>query len=110
MAGRARILYIFDPKRNAVLLVAGDKFHHYTRDEFLTEFYPDPADKAAIAAGWSICAPRRTPRPSTSMEPASSRSGQRSMIVTPGSSQRAKRHWSQKREPTSSDAPGPGAT
>ena len=26
-------------------------FHHYTRDEFLAEFYPDPADKAAIAAG-----------------------------------------------------------
>ena len=86
-AGRSeiRILYIFDPRRNAVLLVAGDKpgkweawyrqaiplaeqcyedylkqgghpmssseFHHYTRDEFLAEFYPDPADKAAIAAG-----------------------------------------------------------
>src|SRR5712692_2737230 len=27
------------------------EFHHYTRDEFLAEFYPDPADKAAIAAG-----------------------------------------------------------
>jgi DNA-binding XRE family transcriptional regulator len=26
------------------------EFHHYTRDEFLAEFYPDPADKAAIAA------------------------------------------------------------
>ena len=85
-AGRSeiRILYIFDPRRNAVLLVAGDKagkweawyrqaiplaeqryedylkqedirwsseLHHYTRDEFLAEFYPDPADKAAIAAG-----------------------------------------------------------
>jgi hypothetical protein len=25
--------------------------HHYTRDEFLAEFYPDPDDKAAIAAG-----------------------------------------------------------
>jgi len=24
---------------------------HYTRDEFLTEFHPDPADKADIAAG-----------------------------------------------------------
>src|ERR1700761_387534 len=81
-AGRSeiRILYVFDPRRNAVLLVAGDKagkwkawyreaiplaeqryedyltrghpmssseFHHYTRDEFLAEFYPDPADKAA---------------------------------------------------------------
>jgi len=27
------------------------QFHHYTPDEFLAEFYPDPADKAAIAAG-----------------------------------------------------------
>ena len=27
------------------------EFHHYTRDEFLAEFYPDPADKAAIATG-----------------------------------------------------------
>src|SRR6266576_1149892 len=27
------------------------ELHHYTRDEFLAEFYPDPADKAAIAAG-----------------------------------------------------------
>ena len=27
------------------------EFHHYTRDGFLGEFYPDPADKAAIAAG-----------------------------------------------------------
>jgi DNA-binding XRE family transcriptional regulator len=27
------------------------EFYHYTRDEFLAEFYPDPADKAAIAAG-----------------------------------------------------------
>jgi DNA-binding XRE family transcriptional regulator len=27
------------------------EFHHYTRDEFLAEFYPDPADKAAITAG-----------------------------------------------------------
>lgn len=26
-------------------------FHHYTRDEFLGEFYPDPADQAAITAG-----------------------------------------------------------
>ena len=24
---------------------------HYSRDEFLDEFYPDPGDKAAIAAG-----------------------------------------------------------
>jgi DNA-binding XRE family transcriptional regulator len=27
------------------------EFHHHSRDEFLAEFYPDPADKAAIAAG-----------------------------------------------------------
>jgi DNA-binding XRE family transcriptional regulator len=27
------------------------EFHHYTRNEFLAEFYPEPADKAAIAAG-----------------------------------------------------------
>jgi hypothetical protein len=27
------------------------EFHRYTRDEFLGEFYPDPVDKAAIAAG-----------------------------------------------------------
>jgi DNA-binding transcriptional regulator YiaG len=27
------------------------EFHHYTRDEFLSEFYPDPADKTDIAAG-----------------------------------------------------------
>ena len=27
------------------------EFHHYTREEFLAEFYPEPADKAAIASG-----------------------------------------------------------
>ena len=32
-------------------MISGSEFHHYTRDEFLAEFYPDPADKAAIAAG-----------------------------------------------------------
>jgi hypothetical protein len=31
--------------------MSSSEFHHYTRDEFLTEFYPDPDDKAAIAAG-----------------------------------------------------------
>ena len=31
--------------------MSSSEFDHYTRDEFLTEFYPDPADKAAIAAG-----------------------------------------------------------
>ena len=29
--------------------MSSSEFHHYTRDEFLSEFYPDPADKAAIA-------------------------------------------------------------
>ncbi len=27
------------------------EFHHYTREEFLSEFFPDAGDKAAIAAG-----------------------------------------------------------
>ncbi|MGH3155118.1 MAG: helix-turn-helix domain-containing protein [Streptosporangiaceae bacterium] len=27
------------------------EFHHYTREEFLGEFFPGPADKAEIAAG-----------------------------------------------------------
>ncbi|HEX9032773.1 MAG TPA: XRE family transcriptional regulator [Streptosporangiaceae bacterium] len=27
------------------------EFHHYTRDKFLDEFFPDADDKAAIAAG-----------------------------------------------------------
>jgi hypothetical protein len=31
--------------------MSSSEFHHYTRDEFLAEFYPDPADKAAITAG-----------------------------------------------------------
>jgi len=31
--------------------MSSNEYHHYTRDEFLAEFYPDPADKAAIAAG-----------------------------------------------------------
>ena len=31
--------------------MSSSEFHHYTRDEFLAEFYPDPADKAAIATG-----------------------------------------------------------
>ena len=31
--------------------MSSSEFHHYTRDGFLAEFYPDPADKAAIAAG-----------------------------------------------------------
>ena len=31
--------------------MSSSEFHHYTRDEFLAGFYPDPGDKAAIAAG-----------------------------------------------------------
>ena len=31
--------------------MSGSEFHHYTRDEFLAEFYPDPADRAAVTAG-----------------------------------------------------------
>ena len=31
--------------------MSSSEFRHYTRDEFLAEFYPDPADKAAITAG-----------------------------------------------------------
>jgi DNA-binding XRE family transcriptional regulator len=31
--------------------MSGSEFHHYTRDEFLAEFYPDPADKAAVTSG-----------------------------------------------------------
>jgi DNA-binding XRE family transcriptional regulator len=27
------------------------EFHHYTREEFLGEFFPDPVDKAELAAG-----------------------------------------------------------
>jgi len=28
--------------------MSGSEFHHYTRDEFLAEFYPDPADNAGM--------------------------------------------------------------
>ena len=31
--------------------MSSSESHNYTRDEFLAEFYPDPADKAGIAAG-----------------------------------------------------------
>ena len=40
--------------------MSSSEFRHYTRDEFLAEFYPDPAGKAAIAAGMEPppnCAP-----------------------------------------------------
>jgi DNA-binding XRE family transcriptional regulator len=31
--------------------MSGTEFHHYTRDEFISEFFPDAGDKAAITAG-----------------------------------------------------------
>jgi hypothetical protein len=31
--------------------MSSSEFHHYTSDEFLAEFYSDPADKAAITTG-----------------------------------------------------------
>src|SRR5580692_7411528 len=31
--------------------VSGTEFHHYNRDEFLAEFFPDPADRTEIAVG-----------------------------------------------------------
>jgi DNA-binding Xre family transcriptional regulator len=34
--------------------MSSSEFQRYTRDEFLAEFYPDPAGKAAIAAGMEL--------------------------------------------------------
>src|SRR5580693_8095873 len=48
-AGRAALRGL--PETTRGLPMSSSEFHHYTRDEFLAEFYPDPADKAAIAAG-----------------------------------------------------------
>jgi DNA-binding XRE family transcriptional regulator len=31
--------------------VTSQEFHHYTREEFLDEFFPDTQDRAAITAG-----------------------------------------------------------
>jgi hypothetical protein len=31
--------------------MSGTEFHHYNRDEFLAEFYPDPADKQGALGG-----------------------------------------------------------
>jgi hypothetical protein len=31
--------------------MSGEEFRHYSREEFLDEFYPDTDDRAAIAAG-----------------------------------------------------------
>src|SRR5260370_11902734 len=47
-AGRAALRELLEARGH---LMSSSEFHHYTRDEFLAEFYPDPADKAAIAAG-----------------------------------------------------------
>src|SRR5450755_2185880 len=47
-AGRAALRGLPETRGHPM---SSSEFHHYTRDEFLAEFYPDPADKAAIAAG-----------------------------------------------------------
>jgi hypothetical protein len=77
--------------------MSSSEFHHYTRDEFLAEFYPDPADKAAIAAGMEqLRAEQRAFRLAEM---------RRRLGIT-----QAQRRGSQKREPTCSDAPRPSAT
>ena len=43
--------------------MSSSEFRHYTRDEFLAEFYPDPADKAAIATGMSSTSTGRVINP-----------------------------------------------
>lgn len=30
--------------------MSGTEFHHYTREQFVSEFFPDAEDKAAITA------------------------------------------------------------
>src|SRR5499427_695179 len=47
-AGRAALRGLPETRGHPM---SSTEFHHYARDEFLAEFYPDPADKAAIAAG-----------------------------------------------------------
>src|SRR6516225_581723 len=47
-AGRAALRGLPETRGHPM---SSSEFHHYTRDEFLAEFYPDPAEKAAIAAG-----------------------------------------------------------
>src|SRR6185437_12689787 len=47
-AGRAALRGLPEARGHPM---SSSEFHHYNRDEFLAEFYPDPADKAAIAAG-----------------------------------------------------------
>src|ERR1700756_359144 len=47
-AGRAALRGLPETRGHPM---SSSEFHHYTQDEFLAEFYPDPADNAAIAAG-----------------------------------------------------------
>src|ERR1700751_393272 len=47
-AGRAALRGLPETRGHPM---SSSEFHHYTRDEFLAEFYPDAADKAAIATG-----------------------------------------------------------
>src|SRR5206468_11552161 len=50
-AGRAALRGLPETRGHPMSSSSSSEFRHYTRDEFLAEFYPDPADKAAIAAG-----------------------------------------------------------
>src|ERR1700751_4105650 len=50
-AGRAALRGLPEARGHPM---SSSEFHHYNRDEFLAEFYPDPADKAAIAARMGI--------------------------------------------------------
>src|SRR6266550_1685416 len=47
-AGRAALRGLPETRGHPM---SSSEFDHYTRDEFLAEFYPDPADKADITAG-----------------------------------------------------------
>src|SRR5262249_61080253 len=47
-AGRAALRGLPETRGHPM---SSSEFRQYTRDEFLAEFYPDPADKAAIADG-----------------------------------------------------------
>src|SRR6266702_997608 len=50
-AGRAALRGLPETRGHPM---SSSEFHHYTRDEFLAEFYPDPADKAVIAARMGV--------------------------------------------------------
>src|SRR5260370_1399079 len=47
-AGRAALRGLPETRGHPM---SSSEFHHYTRDQFLADFYPDHADKVAIAAG-----------------------------------------------------------